>query len=365
MAITSFSIKYDRELDATQYLSLLGYDLDKDPELRHVSKEMRDFIHQDLMCPSCGVRGAILVSGSQNKIKSKNTKQPHFRYIDYYNEDTHDELCDFRESKPFKDISVETISFTKSKSENTKLIAEYVSKALHYKLFNRADIANFRVWHLNKKKNNLVKLNIEPTKIPHYVSIFRCKFNEQELFHPALGDITYLDWKFYATERLVRKEKLLLDIVEKHKNHFRNFSEISKYMKNGDYIFDVRILDEKYILIKKLSRFFTLNFKEIFKSKYEISFLDAFLGLIGYVNNWDYNMSKIMIAKIASLPNGDYDNTDNIISLNPFKDYEVIKTVLNMNDVSDKLWNEITFNSEVDNEIAKMKNEYKSWKENE
>ncbi|MFP4124978.1 MAG: hypothetical protein ACLFWI_29065 [Coleofasciculus sp.] len=80
MPKTAYSQRFKRELDPEQLLSLLGYDLKSDPDLKNLSGELRDEIHRDLLCPECGVRGGVIVSRSKSTKSNKALRQPHFRF---------------------------------------------------------------------------------------------------------------------------------------------------------------------------------------------------------------------------------------------------------------------------------------------
>lgn len=362
MAITSFSIKFDRELDASQYLQLLGYDIEQDPELRFVDKNLRNFIHNDLMCPSCGIKGAVLVSGAKGQLSEKNLKQPHFRFIANDGSDIHDEYCDLREIKPFKDISCEKINFLESKSLATKLIGEYVSKAIYNGFLNRQDIAKFRVWHMNIKNKNMVKLSLREDKILHYSTIYYRRNRNFYEFHPKLGEVKNLNWKIYALDRIATKSMAIFEEVSKHTNSSVKEEDLNKFLKKHELIFDVRFLSDKYKLMLKLKSFISRNSEVDFKTKYELSFLDAFTGVLLYVNNWDYQKSLFMFIDILNAKCGNGVFTDNIVALNPFKDFQMLESILNMNDVNEWLLTKDELDIEIKKEVETLKSEYEIWK---
>ncbi|ENP8454751.1 hypothetical protein [Photobacterium damselae] len=361
MAITSFSMKFDRELDASQYLQLLGYDIGRDPELKSVDKSLRDFIHNDLMCPSCGTKGAVLVSGAKGKLSEKNIKQPHFRFIANDGSDVHDEFCDLREIKPFRDISCEQINFVESKSLATKLIGEYVSKAIFNGFLNRLDIARFRVWHMNTKKKNMVKLSLREDKLFHYSTIYCRRNKDFDEFHPKLGEVKNLNWKIYALDRIAKKNIAMFDEVSKHTNSCVKEGDLTKLLKKHELIFDVRVLSDKYKLMLKLKSFISRSTGVQFKTKYELSFLDAFTGVLLYVNNWDYQKALFMFIDILNANCGNEPFTDNIVALNPFKDFQKLKSILNMNDVHEWLLTKNELDIELEKEVKTLKSEYEVW----
>ncbi|MCE7604562.1 hypothetical protein [Vibrio fluvialis] len=364
MAITSYSTKFNRELDATQYLELLGYDHEKDPELIDVNRELRDFIHKDLMCPSCGVRGAILVSGAQNKTRTRKVRQPHFRYSGSNGEDIHDELCDLREAKPFKDISTELVSFTKARSSSTRIIASFLARAIENNLISRFNIANFRVWHLNVKKHHMVKINVTSNQVQHYQSMYCRKLKREEEFNPMFGELEKLNWNLYGLDRIALQNDAFMDISN-HDSIFIKPADFKKIIKGDMEVFDVRFLDDEYNKLLRLKRFISLTCGEKFNSKYEMSFLDAFVGLLLFVNNWSYEQAQLMYIEISCLPTPLGVGSDNIISLNPFKDYQSLKTILNMNDVYEHLLTKENFDDLLGFEVEILKYEHATWKLNQ
>ncbi|MGS0569388.1 hypothetical protein ACU8V6_13015 [Vibrio alginolyticus] len=153
MALTVFSKKLNCEVDAVQYLSLLGHNLKIDPELNSVTDEERDIVKNDVICPSCGVANAIIVSGFRND-RNYAIRQPHFRFVDEHGNESHHEYCDLKTVKPFKDITSSYESFfnQKSKSHITKLIGNIISSALTNESIGVKDMIDFRQWHFNLKK---------------------------------------------------------------------------------------------------------------------------------------------------------------------------------------------------------------------
>ncbi|MFA0097403.1 hypothetical protein [Vibrio crassostreae] len=354
-------MKFNRELDASQYLHLLGYEIEKDPELRFVDENLRSFINTDLMCPSCGIKGAVLVSGAINKLSKKNIKQPHFRFIANDGSDIHDELCDLREIKPFKDISCEKINFSESKSSATRLVAEYVSKAISNDFINRQDIANFRVWHLNIKKQNMLELTLKEEKLFHYATIY-CRRNKRfETFHPKLGEVVNLNWNIYALDRIAQRNEILFEEISNHSNSFVKDADVSKLVNRHDLLFDVRVLNNEYKLMVELKNFISRSAGVTFKTKYELSFLDAFTGLLLYVNHWDYQKSLFMFIDIMNAQSNNDEFVGNIIALNPFKDFQKLKSILNMNDVHKELLTRAELNKELKIEVDILKGEYEAW----
>jgi hypothetical protein len=363
MAITCFSLKFDRELDASQYLDLLGYDIKSDPELKSVDKNTRDFIHRDLICPSCGIKGVMLVSGAQSKLGNKKIRQPHFRFYSNGEADVHDKFCDLREENPFNDISCEKIDFSRSKSLATKLISEYVSKAIANGFIKKLDIAKFRIWHLDIKRNNVVELSLDSEKTFHYLVIQFRRNKNIERFHPKLGEIESLNWNIYALDRIAIKDKSLFEEISKHDDYNFKEKDVASFVERNNLVFDVRILSHEYKCMLQLREFIHRNVKGVFKTKYDISFLDAFVGVLLYVNNWDYQKAIFMFIDIVNSKSCDDYILGNIIALDPFKDYQKISFILNMNDVSDRLLKKDDLDIEVKKEIYFLRCEYKVWKD--
>jgi hypothetical protein len=338
MAITAFSRKLDRELDALQYFSMLGHDLKNDPELNSISDAERWNVKEDIICPSCGVAKAIIVSGAKNR-RNQSIRQPHFRFIDENGNDSHHECCDLKNIEPFKDItsSYESFLHQKTNSHLTKLIGEIISSALANEIIKVSDMISFRQWHFNIKKDNITQVLFGSEKLfPYSVYKSREKLDIDSALNPIIDPSAII--KKLALDKIVAQNKETHFKITKHPYFKLKNKDIDSFFKNGSRdIFDIRILSEEYTLSNMFGHAILNSFKTSLDSQKEKSILQACCALFLYANKWQIDPSIDMFN--IALKNRNKKNTieGNIIGLNPFYKYEFYSAILNINDVAKSL----------------------------
>lgn len=243
MAITVFSKKLDRELDVLQYFSMLDHDLKNDPELNYISDVERLNVKEDVICPSCGVENAIIVSGARNS-RNQSIRQPHFRFTDENGNDSHHEYCDLKTIKPFKDMtsSYESFLHQKTNSHLTSVIGEIISSALTNGIIKVSDMINFRQWHFNIKKDNVVQVLFNPEKLfPYGVYKSRKNFDIESALNPTVDPSSII--KKLALDKIVAQNKDTYYKIMQHPDFKLKNTDIDSFFKNGSRnIFDIRLL---------------------------------------------------------------------------------------------------------------------------
>jgi len=338
MAITAFSKKYSCELDAIQYFSQIGHDIKQDYELIHITEFERSIVRGDIYCPSCGVTNASIVSGSKGH---RNTflRQPHFRFIDINGHESHDEYCDLRVVKPFKDETSHYTNFTSGKSDTktTRIIGELISSALSNKIISQANIIEFRQWHFNIKKNNIIDVNVRTDKLFPY-RVYRCRegLDLNLALSPTVSSGSFTNK--LALDKIVATNKNILEKVQKHPELKIKDKIISKYFEKGSKkIFDVRRIVKEYQLVEILSIAILDSFRISLRGIKDRSVLQAFCGLLLYKNEWNVDNSINMCNEIIKNKANEYSTLGNIIGFNPFYKFELFSTILNINEVQDDL----------------------------
>lgn len=335
MAITAFSKKLDRELDALQYFSILGHDLKNDPELNSISDVERLNVKEDVICPSCGVANAIIVSGARNS-RNQPIRQPHFRFTDENGNDSHHEYCDLKTIKPFKDItsSYESFLHQKTNSHLTKVIGEIISSALTNGIIKVSDMINFRQWHFNIKKDNIVQVLFSSEKL-HPYNVYKCRknFDIESALNPTIDPSSIINK--LALDKIVAESRDTYYKIIQHPDFKLKNKDIDSFFKNGSRnIFDIRLLSEEYTLSNMFGNAILSSFKTSLGSQKEKSILQACCALFLYVNKWQIEPSIDMFN--IALQHRDEKHTieGNIIGLNPFYKYEFYSAILNINDVA-------------------------------
>lgn len=338
MAITAFSKKLGVELGASQYLEKMGHDIKSDPELQNISEEERRVIKDDIICPSCRAGNAIIVSGSRSLTTNLNIREAHFRFINSDGKNAHGEFCDLREDKPFNDSTVDKINFLepRTQSKTTKLIGKIVTKALNNGLISVSQMIEFREWHYNLKKDNIVSINFDSEKIfPYHVFLCRKNSTSDMLIESSK---TETNIRKSELDYFVGTNKATLEKISKHRDFKVKPKPIENFLKkkNKD-IFDVRKLINEYTMVRDLSSGLNSALKIYRSGMRDKSLIDAFSGLILFTCNWDINKAVDKCNEILKSEESDEKIMGNIIGLNPFYKFELYASLLNINDVHDAL----------------------------
>ncbi len=338
MAITAFSKKLGIELGASQYLELIGHDVKNDPELQNISEEEREEIKADIVCPSCKAENAIIVSGSKSTKTNLNTREAHFRFINSDGINAHGQFCDLREDKPFNDSTVEKINFLepKTQSRTTKLIGEIVTKALNNGLISVSQMIEFREWHYNLKKDNIVSINFDSEKIfPYHVFLCRKNSTSEILIESSK---TEKNIRKSEIDYFVGTNKSIFEKISKHRDFKVTPKKIENFLKkkNKD-IFDVRRIINEYLMVKNLSSRLNSALGIYSNGVRDKSLIDAFSGLILFICDWDFGKAVDKCYEILKSKESNERFMGNIVGLNPFYKFELYASLLNINDVHEAL----------------------------
>jgi hypothetical protein len=338
MAITVFSKKFSREVDALQYFSLIGHNVKQDQELNLITDIERSIVRDDISCPSCGVTNAIIVSGAKGHRNSP-LRQPHFRFIDENGNESHDDFCDLKTIKPFKDETshYENFNLNKSNTDTTRIIGKLISSALSNNIIKVSDIIGFRQWHFNIKKNNIVYVDFSPDKLHPYL-VYRCRGNlDLNLALSPTVDSKSVINKL-ALDKIVASNKGTLDKILQQPKFKMKERELDKFFKKGGKsIFDVRKIIKEYYLVNMLGNAMLDSFNCSLRGIKDTSALQAYCGLLLYVNEWSVDSSIEMCNKIINCKVNESAILGNIIGLNPFYKFELYSAILDINEVQTDL----------------------------
>ena len=75
MPKTAFSTFFQGEFDVDQLLIRVGYPVAQDTDLTGLHHDLRQWIANDVVCPSCGVGGAVVVGRSRARGTGKAVSQ--------------------------------------------------------------------------------------------------------------------------------------------------------------------------------------------------------------------------------------------------------------------------------------------------
>lgn len=338
MAITGFSKRFSREIDALQYFSLIGHDIKKDPKLAQITDNERAIVREDVQCPSCAALNATIVSGAKGH-RNITLRQPHFRFIDIHGNESHHEFCDLKTIKPFKDktSNYQSFTFSQSNSHITRVIGDLISKALTNRIIKTSDIIEFRHWHFNIKKNNIVHLDFTADKIFTYqVYRLRKDLDIQSALSPVISGDSVIN-KLALDMVIANDQSTLKKITNQTDFNFRR-RDIEKLRNHiGKPIFDVRKLVNEYFSVITLGNAMLDSFRAPLHGIKDTSILQAFCGLLLYINKWNIEESINMCNEIIHCKKCDNNELGNIIGLNPFYKFELYSALLNINEVAPEL----------------------------
>ncbi|MCJ8351950.1 hypothetical protein [Moritella sp.] len=368
MTITAYSDKFGVELDTVQLLSRLGHDVKHDPALKKVGSKLRELIHSDIKCPSCGVVGANIVAGSFSEKLNRCTRQPHFRFTFSNGEDGHDKFCDLSENQELKDHSELKVNFSRSNSNITKYIANLTCVAMENNLITHSDLRKIRQWHFDKKKSKIVNISVTHQQCFDYQTYRLYKNYEVDEFQPEYGLLDNIPWRKYAISRFMKKNSALINklhsptsTTQRHVKEDKIASAL-KNIRGGS--FDVRVFESEYLKVRKFRDFVISD--AIGHSRYKSTpstekYIDAFLALLLSKKEWDLNGAIRLFIKITTLGEARDKNIGNIISLTPFVDFEVYKLILDANDLSKELSILGAFQDNIKQEVQNLKLEFETW----
>ncbi|MFT6584779.1 MAG: hypothetical protein ACJAVU_000876 [Cognaticolwellia sp.] len=128
-------------------------------------------------------------------------------------------------------------------------------------------------------------------------------------------------------------DRILLQPKLKMKEH-----ELDKFFKNGGKsIFDVRKIIKEYYLVNILSNAILDSFNCSLRGIKDTSAIQAYCGLLLYVNEWSVDSSIEMCNKIINCKVNEPAILGNIIGLNPFYKFELYSAILDINEVQSNL----------------------------
>lgn len=260
MPITAYSKEAQRELDLEQWLALSGYRSEGDLELLTMPPAIRAKAAVDIECSSCGALGATLVSSARSKGTGKAVAQGHFRFRAADGTNPHHPLCDFFDEQHVRGAEYLT-NFASDKSALTKAIRDLVCRGIAARLFSQADMRAMRLWFVQEKAANAIKLDVTPELLQWCVDMeaARQAYIPSSLpFMPEHGLLPSFDWELASKLEWARRNERLFAEVDRWV-YFRRQS-IERPLRlvaqhAGQVVLDPSKLFDKYEAAWKLSRF--------------------------------------------------------------------------------------------------------------
>lgn len=371
MSKTAYSKIYSREVDVEQLLALYGNHSIEDSIriLNDIPDHIREMVSLDIQCPSCGVEGAILVSGAKSKSTAKALRQAHFRFTSNSNEDAHRPFCEFSSSDKESPKGSELIDFGSPRSNETRIIRDMVCKGIESKVFNQSDIRAMRQWYFELKTASRYRLTASEETLTFLYNLAATNPHDSFTHHPSHASTPGFNWTYAARLKMVQINSELIE-ASKGASFFNNRSEISKLIARyrDKEVFDMEPLEPYYEKTIQLCTFTarTLGFPakawvNYRWGKISSEFL-AFCSLLLSVSEWDINKSIQNLALILDSPNPQSSLHGNIIGLNPFTDYKAWRAIKKLSDIENRFDTRLKFNDQLEAIEQILKTEYLQWR---
>ncbi|OOF28950.1 hypothetical protein [Salinivibrio proteolyticus] len=351
-----YSTELKKEVSVRDYLSLLGINPERQINVGDMDDTLLTFIRHDICCPSCGVSGASVRCQSDNAGQSL----WQFLFVDQENQCLHEPDCWFKASQSEGEVC-KTLRLDKTPSNNTVFIQSLLHKAIERNLLTQDAIFDFKRWFFHVKSNNLVKLTITPDKLKHYYFLYCRKASKGDAFHPKMSELSTLKWDVFGRHRVALLDNKLSETIAHHHTSYISKAELSAFLQKSATLFDVRVLSYEYKVLLSIKMFAVTHMHLVVKDKEEDAFLDAFLCLLLFVNRWHYHHTLSMLIDLHNAPQAYAVPSFKVLGLSPFCHYPFLSSVLNINEVSDRLLSEQALKREIIEQIAYLKKESLYW----
>jgi hypothetical protein len=384
MPKTAYSQKFQRELDPEQLLSLFGYDLDSDPDLKNLSGTLRSEIHRDLTCPECGATGGIIVSRSKSQKDYTGhrsiIRQSHFRFLASEGAvSIHHPLCDhYEDSKP-KSQKESLVNFGGDRSFETKAIRELVSRGIEQQIFSQQTIRDMRQWFFDTKVENQFNMDISEEALQWASKLSSLVHQHGVPFNPVHAELPDFDWGHAAILQFAEENRNLIDMVRDRwwgydSKAGQRASRLIQ-LTQGETVFDITVLAEHYKKTIELARFMKQNLR-MFNRKFQfnefqlhsdkkLASIVAFAALLLYVSSWDFDKAVFNLIKIVKAPAPIDMNAGNVIGLNPFHDLTAWSNIVKAKEIAQHSHKGFDFDAQVEVIEQRLREEYDEWKKSQ
>lgn len=374
MAKTAYSTKYRRELDVEQLLALYGnHSLDESlAVLSNIPDRIRDMVSVDMVCPCCGVGGAVLVSGAKSAKSMKSLRQAHFRFVGDKGEEAHRPFCEYVQTDNEQPSTSELVDFGSPRTKLTRLVREVVCKGIESNVFDQSNIRSMRQWYFDTKAESRFKVTSSEHIFDSISDICGHNYRDELVHHPVHAEIANFDWNYAAKVKFSQDSAELLEAIYPLKifPHKANAKKLIKRFKGKD-VFDVEVLKPYYQNTVRLCSFAGRSFGfpptdwANYKNGSAPSELLALCSLLLSISEWDINVAIEKLVKIIASPEPQSLLHGNIIGLNPFLDYGAWIAVKNICWLEERFVIPQDYKAKVGEIESKMRAEHLLWREAE
>lgn len=371
MSKTAYSVLNRKELDVEQLLALYGnHTVEKSVEiLSDIPDHIRTMVGLDVLCPSCGVDGAILVSGAKSKVTAKALRQAHFRFAGPKNEDAHRPLCEFSAIDRDLPKQSELVDLQSERSQETRLIRELVCKGIESKVFDQSNIREMRQWYFDLKSSVSFRVPNSADKLNYLYKLVATDPHNPLAHHPAHAEIPNFDWKYAARTKFAHDNAELIQkarrigFADTKKDAVRL---IERY--KGRDVFDVEVLEPYYEKTIQLCMFAgrALGYSNSkwmnFRWGKVPSALLAFCSLLLSAAKWDMDRAIEMLAIILRAPAPESYLLGNVIGLNPFLEYSAWRLIKRVCEIEQSIEIPTSFEEQIIQLEEVMRTEHLQWR---
>ena len=371
MSKTAYSVLNKKELDVEQLLALYGnHTIEESVKiLSDIPDHIRTLVNLDVQCPSCGVSGAILVSGAKSKITAKTLRQAHFRFVGVKNEDAHKTFCEFSTVDNDLPKQSELIDFQSDRSQETRLIRQVVCKGIEAKVFDQSDIRAMRQWYFDLKTSVSFRVTASASTFSYLYNLLGHHPHDSLAHQPIHAEIPNFNWQHAARAKLTQDKADL--VKEAHEVKFgegrKDAERLAERYKDRD-VFDVSALEPFYQKTIQLCMFTgrAFGFKPHKWANYKWGNVPpamlALCSLLLSVSDWDINIATEKMSIIFGAPEPTSLLHGNVIGLNPFLDYNAWRIVKKVSEIDQRFTIPKDFYIEVKEIENKMRSEHLQWR---
>ncbi|MDX4957826.1 hypothetical protein [Delftia acidovorans] len=339
MPLTVYSKFSEKESDVEQVLRRLSAQFGEQvTSIDKVPDHWREFMRQDLQCPSCFVTGAEVVREAVSSKTKKPLRQAFFRFSN----PRHREYCDFDNSDYSNSEPENLISFNDSKTKVTRAIRELVCTGIELGIFSQRSIRDMREWFFKKKIQSMFVVALD-ARFPYWINELYYEAYKAKQGLPEGVSLTAEIAALHgfslraevARQQILRHPSYQEFMHELDKRRFNFFGVIEQLASicrryQGRSAFDPSSLEAEYKKTCELSEFVANNYSPLKDSKIKGNFVSsalAFSALLLFVRDWEVELALKDFSIIAARAGSSDTDLGNVMGLNPFHNYAAWKAL--------------------------------------
>lgn len=373
MTLTAYSHRFAAELDVAQWLSRMGGIPIDSVDLRNIDDSFRRDAAGDLECPSCGARGAVLVSAGVGRRTGRSVRQATFRFNAPNGGDAHDPLCDFAGGIDSSTTPLGHVDY-QSRDWLTSEIRRLVCAGIAAGVFTQGDMRAMRLWFLERRRTAQISVTLDE-RIPKIAVDIRRWYGIRSSipFAPALGDVPGFDWKSAATSVVIAPFRPLEELFRSRRlwpgpNDLGPITTLVKRLQ-GTTTFDPTVLDKEFSAAESLVNFIFSNHSTFARRRdrcYHKQNMEprapllAFASLLLFVSKWDLPTAARGFARVASAT-VESEVDGNLIGLNPFVELRSVALIKMLQEFAPQIDPAFVLSTAIDAQVEKMQREYEAW----